>query len=271
MTTITPIGFVSNDATPQDRPGRIKQRLSRIRILPSYQPGLLGIEKHLYLVVLFGLDKVTETHLHESLYAGGECGIFACRSQFRPNRLGITTCRLLQVSGHELIVQGLDAADGSPVFDLKCPDTSEEEQKMIHRSVLRQHPRHDIDYMIRNRTPFLLWLKAGELTGALSRELALGVMAALHFMRQVREKKWDIRMYRLYAPFSSPLTDGALYVSGLTPGSGRLFEGDEPDVLAFRGAEGVWRYALSNYPAEEEPVESWIDRDPENYFDINNQ
>jgi tRNA-Thr(GGU) m(6)t(6)A37 methyltransferase TsaA len=46
-------------------------------------------------------------------------GIFAQRSHARPNRLGITTCRILGVSGARLLVQGLDAIDGTPVLDLK--------------------------------------------------------------------------------------------------------------------------------------------------------
>ena len=37
----------------------------------------------------------------------------------RPNRLGVSTCRLTGVEGLDLHVQGLDAIDGSPVLDVK--------------------------------------------------------------------------------------------------------------------------------------------------------
>jgi tRNA (Thr-GGU) A37 N-methylase len=37
----------------------------------------------------------------------------------RPNRLGVSTCRLTAVEGLDLHVQGLDAIDGTPVLDVK--------------------------------------------------------------------------------------------------------------------------------------------------------
>lgn len=48
-----------------------------------------------------------------------EVGIFAQRAKARPNRIGVTTCRLLGVEGTELHVRGLDAVDGTPVLDIK--------------------------------------------------------------------------------------------------------------------------------------------------------
>jgi len=48
-----------------------------------------------------------------------EVGIFAQRAKARPNRLGVTVCRLLGVDGRTLHVQGLDAIDGTPVVDVK--------------------------------------------------------------------------------------------------------------------------------------------------------
>ena len=48
-----------------------------------------------------------------------EVGIFAQRAKARPNRLGVTVCRLLGVDGLTLSVHGLDAVDGTPVLDVK--------------------------------------------------------------------------------------------------------------------------------------------------------
>ena len=41
------------------------------------------------------------------------------RAKDRPNRLGVTVCRLLKVENNILYVQGLDAIDGTPVLDIK--------------------------------------------------------------------------------------------------------------------------------------------------------
>ena len=46
-------------------------------------------------------------------------GIFAQRARSRPNRLGVSVCRLVAVDGLVLTVHGLDAIDGTPVVDLK--------------------------------------------------------------------------------------------------------------------------------------------------------
>lgn len=46
-------------------------------------------------------------------------GIFAQRGKNRPNRIGVTVCRLLSVDGTRLEVSGLDAIDGTPVLDIK--------------------------------------------------------------------------------------------------------------------------------------------------------
>jgi tRNA-Thr(GGU) m(6)t(6)A37 methyltransferase TsaA len=46
-------------------------------------------------------------------------GIFAQRAKGRPNRLGVSRCRLLKVDGLKLTVVGLDAIKGTPVLDIK--------------------------------------------------------------------------------------------------------------------------------------------------------
>lgn len=46
-------------------------------------------------------------------------GIFAQRGKNRPNRIGITVCRIERVEGNRIYVRGLDAIDGTPVIDIK--------------------------------------------------------------------------------------------------------------------------------------------------------
>jgi tRNA-Thr(GGU) m(6)t(6)A37 methyltransferase TsaA len=48
-----------------------------------------------------------------------EVGIFAQRGSGRPNRIGVTVCRLLEADGLTGTVQALDAIDGTPVLDIK--------------------------------------------------------------------------------------------------------------------------------------------------------
>lgn len=46
-------------------------------------------------------------------------GIFAQRGAKRPNRIGVSRCRIVRVEGLRLHVRGLDAIDGTPVLDVK--------------------------------------------------------------------------------------------------------------------------------------------------------
>jgi len=46
-------------------------------------------------------------------------GIFAQRGRMRPNRIGLSACRVRGVDGTAIEVEGLDAVDGTPVLDIK--------------------------------------------------------------------------------------------------------------------------------------------------------
>ena len=46
-------------------------------------------------------------------------GILAQRAKDRPNRIGVTICRVIGVDPHHIDVVGLDAVDGTPVLDVK--------------------------------------------------------------------------------------------------------------------------------------------------------
>jgi tRNA (Thr-GGU) A37 N-methylase len=46
-------------------------------------------------------------------------GIFAQRAKARSNRIGATTCELVDVTGLVIRVRGLDAIDNTPVLDIK--------------------------------------------------------------------------------------------------------------------------------------------------------
>ena len=46
-------------------------------------------------------------------------GIFAQRNKDRPNRLLLTSVRLVEVRDRQLLVSGLDLIDGTPIVDIK--------------------------------------------------------------------------------------------------------------------------------------------------------
>lgn len=84
-----------------------------------------GLDDFSHLDVVFVFDRVAESDVHlgarrpRGRADWPEVGIFAQRAKARPNRIGVSTCRLLGVDGLTLRVRGLDAIDGSPVLDVK--------------------------------------------------------------------------------------------------------------------------------------------------------
>jgi len=46
-------------------------------------------------------------------------GLFGHRNMARPNRIGVSRCRLIKVDGLDLHVEELDAVDGTPIIDIK--------------------------------------------------------------------------------------------------------------------------------------------------------
>ena len=78
---------------------------------------------HLEVIYLFHLVDPSSVHTQARVPrnnpAWPEVGILAQRAKNRPNRLGLSTCELVDVAGAVLRVRGLDAIDGSPVLDIK--------------------------------------------------------------------------------------------------------------------------------------------------------
>ena len=128
MTDISmhPIGRVANERTePIDDDW---DAITSIISLDTDRFGpdvLAGLADFSHVEVVFVFDRVDESKVHlgarhpRNREDWPKVGIFAQRAKARPNRIGVTTCRLLGVDGTTLTVVGLDAIDGTPVLDLK--------------------------------------------------------------------------------------------------------------------------------------------------------
>jgi tRNA-Thr(GGU) m(6)t(6)A37 methyltransferase TsaA len=85
----------------------------------------LGLEQYSHVEVVFLLNKIPADQIERGArHPRGrtdwpKMGILAQRSKARPNRIGITVCKLESVDGLEIRVRELDAVDGTPVLDVK--------------------------------------------------------------------------------------------------------------------------------------------------------
>jgi tRNA-Thr(GGU) m(6)t(6)A37 methyltransferase TsaA len=125
MATFTPIGVVHNDVDRMSV-GNYAQAESRIELNADLVPGLQGLADFSHVVVVFHLDRIPPFDKDKQLLRqprGMEhlppVGVFAQRTKFRPNPIGVTPVELVAIKGNVLTVRGLDAMDGTPVLDVK--------------------------------------------------------------------------------------------------------------------------------------------------------
>lgn len=117
------IGIIRNaykSLTDIPRQGRLGDAVSEIFIHPAFADGLLRIEQHQHLIVLYWAHLAKRDLLKTLPPAARELhGVFASRSPGRPNPLSLCIAELIERDGSILRVKHLDALDGSAVIDIK--------------------------------------------------------------------------------------------------------------------------------------------------------
>ncbi|MGN1240820.1 MAG: tRNA (N6-threonylcarbamoyladenosine(37)-N6)-methyltransferase TrmO [Paludibacteraceae bacterium] len=134
-------GFTDKFGIPR-QPQSASHIETRIVFTPTYRvrEALRGIEGFSHLWLIWGFSENTQTLSGFALKGerlgwsptvrpprlGGNkrMGVFATRSPFRPNPIGLSSVRLLRVEETEqeglvLVVAGADLMDGTPIYDIK--------------------------------------------------------------------------------------------------------------------------------------------------------
>ena len=132
MMEIKPIAYYRSQLTTKfgvpRQSGLVPELVGRIVFEPEYAnaDALRGIEgfDYLWLIWEFSLNGKREGEwsplVRPPLLGGNEyMGVFATRSPFRPNPLGLSSVRLLSVEDGALVVAGADLVDGTPIYDIK--------------------------------------------------------------------------------------------------------------------------------------------------------
>lgn len=122
---LRPIGYIFTRASHEAL--RHGSAVSRIVINREFARGLEGLQDFSHIYVLFWLHQIPKPSHRLRVHPRGrldieKVGVFATRSPHRPNPIGLTLVKLLSKKGRTLTVKGLDAYDGTPVFDLKPYD-----------------------------------------------------------------------------------------------------------------------------------------------------
>lgn len=111
--------FIEPGGTPV-QPAGAKGIKGTVEIFPEYEKGLKDIEGFFHIILLyhFHLSK-TASLVSKPFMDDTTHGIFAIRGPNRPNPIGISVVRLIQVKDNVLHVRDLDIVDRTPLLDIK--------------------------------------------------------------------------------------------------------------------------------------------------------
>lgn len=119
--------FTSKFGLPRQS-GIVSELRGEIHFLPAYRnaDALQGLEDFDYLWLIWGFSEHVDAEKHPTvrppLLGGNErVGVWASRSPFRPNNLGLSSVRINSIDLEHLTIEvlGADLMDGTPIYDIK--------------------------------------------------------------------------------------------------------------------------------------------------------
>jgi len=122
---IEPIGIIRSELTDlADAPmqGTEGGYEAWLEISPEFTQGLVGIKVGNHLIVLTWLHLAQRDTLQVHPRGRQQAplkGVFATRSQDRPNPIGLHEVTVLEVAGEKIKVASIEAIDGTPIVDIK--------------------------------------------------------------------------------------------------------------------------------------------------------
>ena len=106
--------------------GLVPGLVGRIVFLPAYRnpDALRGLDGYSHIWLLWEFSEAkretwSPTVRPPRLGGNRRMGVFATRSPFRPYPIGLSCVRLLGIEGTDLVVEGADLLDGTPIYDIK--------------------------------------------------------------------------------------------------------------------------------------------------------
>ena len=119
-----PIGIIHTPFTTLEdmpiQPKGAKEEQGTIEIEKQYTEGLADLDgfSHIYLLYQFHMAKRTALQVVPFMDTRHR-GVYATRSPLRPNHIGLSIVRLVQVEKQIITVAGIDILNGTPIYDIK--------------------------------------------------------------------------------------------------------------------------------------------------------
>lgn len=91
-----------------------------IDIFSAYSEGLKDLDGFSHIILLYYFHKIREANLTVTPFLDNEPrGIFSTRAPKRPNPIGLSIVKLIDIKGLTLEVENVDMLDETPLLDIK--------------------------------------------------------------------------------------------------------------------------------------------------------
>lgn len=91
-----------------------------IELYKGYIAGLKDLDGFSHITLLYHFHKVKRAELQVVPFMDKEKrGIFSCKAPKRPNPIGISTVKLLNIKNNRIFIEEVDMLDGTPLLDIK--------------------------------------------------------------------------------------------------------------------------------------------------------
>jgi tRNA-Thr(GGU) m(6)t(6)A37 methyltransferase TsaA len=111
--------FKGREGTPIQPIGGVGVK-AEVEIFPEYVEGLQDLEGFSHIILLYHCHLSKAYRLKVKPFLDDvERGLFATRAPARPNPIGLSVVRLIQIERAALTVQDIDIIDKTPLLDIK--------------------------------------------------------------------------------------------------------------------------------------------------------
>ena len=124
MIEYRPIGvihtpFKSLEGMPIQPAGASSVR-GEVNIFPEYAEGLRDLDGFSHVMLLYHFHQAAAPKLVVTPFMDSQPrGVFATRAPTRPNPIGLSVVKLLEIEGHTLHVENVDILHETPLLDIK--------------------------------------------------------------------------------------------------------------------------------------------------------
>jgi tRNA-Thr(GGU) m(6)t(6)A37 methyltransferase TsaA len=102
------------------QPAGAQEIRGTIELLPEYAAGLQDLHGFSHIILLYVFHHSNSYSLVVTPFMDSTPrGLFATRAPNRPNSIGLSVVRLLQVDDAKLHIEGIDVLNGTPLLDIK--------------------------------------------------------------------------------------------------------------------------------------------------------